>query len=389
MKNFLFISLAVGILLVIGLITYGAYLNKAGEQQISKRIENHRIPVRVAKVERRDISANIRFPTLKLYSDKMVDAVAMSGGRIKEIFVKKNDFVQEGQVLCTVIDDEMPMKVRQAEISIKDAESQLKSAKKDFERQQRLWDNNATALSSVDEAETKYNTTIAKLEDAKAKLDQLLVQRSYEEVVAPISGKIITEYKTLGADVNPGTPIFMVADFNELFCAITVPDRIAQNLSSDSTATFSFHPQNSSDFYDDSGRTLGMYINAERFSESATIFEILPPLSEASENRRIVWRFDNRSRILDPTIYGEVILKPPKLHNHLVIPIEALINVKNPVTFVINSEDDTAHMRPISIGITDNEYVEILSGLAEGELVITSVTEDLKDGSKVAVKEGK
>ena len=79
MKKFLFISLAVGILLVVGLITYGAYLNKTGEHQISERMAEHRIPVKGTKVERRDLSANIRFSALKFYSDRMIDVVARAG----------------------------------------------------------------------------------------------------------------------------------------------------------------------------------------------------------------------------------------------------------------------------------------------------------------------
>lgn len=114
--------------MVARLITYGSYLNKTGEHQISERIAEHRIPVKGAKVERRDLSANIRFSALKFYSDRMIDAVARAGGRIDGMFFKKNDFVREGQVICKIVDDEMPMKIRQAEINIKEAESQLKTA---------------------------------------------------------------------------------------------------------------------------------------------------------------------------------------------------------------------------------------------------------------------
>lgn len=387
LKKFLFVSLAVGIFLVISLITYGAYLNKAGERQIAERIVEHRIPVKAAKVERRDINANIRFPALKFYSDKMIDVVTMASGRISELFVKKNDFVREGQLICIVVDDEMPMKIRQAETNIKDAEGQLKAAENNFERQKRLWDNNATSLTSLEEAETKYNTAVVKVEDAKAKLDQLLVQQSYQEITAPISGEIITEYKSAGATVNAGTPIVMIADFRELLCATVVPDRIAKNLYASPTATFVFQRQDSARFYDDAGRNFGMYINADSFSESAKVIEVNPPFSEVSENRRITWHFDNQSRILEPMIYGEVTLKIPPLHNYLVIPMSALVDVKHPFAFVFNPEEDTVYMRQISIGITDGNYVEIISGLTEGELVITSVTEDLKDGSKVTLKE--
>lgn len=389
MKKFLFGSLILGTLLVVGLIIYGAYLNKAGEQQISERMAEHRIPVKGVTVERRDISANTKFSALKLYSNKMIDVVSTVGGRIDKMFVKKRDFVQEGQIICTVIDDEMPMKVRQANISIKDAENQLKSAQNNFERQQRLWDNNATSRTSLEEAETNYNTAVAKLEDAKAKLEQLLVQQSHQEVIAPISGEVITEYKSLGANVGAGTPIIMIGDFSELFCAVTLPDRIAKNLSINSSATFLFQRQDSTGFYDESEQNLGMYINADKFSESATIIEITPPLSEVSDNRKIIWRFDNRSNVLEPTIYGEVTLKTSSPHSRLAIPVTALVGVKNPMVFVLDTKDNTIYMRKISLGVTDGEYVEVTSGLTEGELVITSVTGDLKDGSKVALKEVK
>lgn len=389
LKKFLFVSLAVGILLVVGLITYGAYLNKAGEHQISERMSEHRIPVKGAKVERRDLSVNIQFAALKFHSNKIIDVITRASGRIDEMFVKKNDFVKEGQVVCTVVDDEMPMKVRQADISIKDAETQLKSAENNFARQQRLWDNNATSRTDLEASETNYNTAVAKLEDAKAKRDQLSVQQAYQEVVAPISGEVITNYKSLGSTVSAGTPIIMIGDFSELFCSITVPNKIAKSLSMDSSAKFVFNRQDSTKFYDESGQNLGMYIESDKFSVTATIAEITPPLSEVSENRQIVWRFDNRSKILEPSIYGEVTLTTLKPHSYLAIPTNALVSVKNPMVFVFNSEDNTINMRQISIGVTDGDYVEVVSGLTEGELVITSVTKDLKDGSKVALKEVK
>ena len=102
----------------------------------------------------------------------------------------------------------------------------------------------------------------------------MLVQKSYEEVTAPISGEVITEYKSLGTVVSAGTPIIMIGDFSELFCAVTVPDRLAKNLSTDSSATFLFQRQESTGFYDESIQNLGMYINADTFSAAATISEI-------------------------------------------------------------------------------------------------------------------
>ena len=92
---------------------------------------------------------------------------------------------------------------------------------------------------------------------------------------------------------------------------------------------------------------------------------------------------------MEPVIYGEVTLKTSKPRSYLAIPLSALFSIKHPIAFVFNSEDNTVQMRQISIGITDGNYVEVISGLSEEEVVITSVTDDLKDGSKVALKKVK
>lgn len=372
--------------MVFSLIFYGAYLNKAGEKQISERIADERISVHAIKVKQHEMISNVKLPTLKFYTEKMTDAVTLSGGRIDQIFVKKNDFVREGQVICTIVDDEMPLKVRQAKTEIQSAEAKLKATENKYDRYQRLWDKKATSLSSLEEAELDYNTSVAELEDARVKLDQLLVQQSYMEVTAPISGNVITEYKTVGTQVDPGTPIVMVADFGELFCEMTVSDRIAKKLAADTTATFKFPKDTSSSFYDDSGRNINAYMDDTGFSVKAAIKEVRPSMSTPAEQRKIIWRIENSSGILEPKNYGNIFIKATKSYKNLAVPLDAVSNLSKPFVFVLG-EDDTAKMREVEIGVTDGDYVEILSGLKEGEIVITSVTSNLLDGSKVKLKE--
>ena len=376
--------MAVSIIFILGLIFYGAYLNQASEEKISEQIANYEIPVRAAKAEYKNISASVQFPVLKFYSNKMVDAITAVNGQITEIFVKKGDFVEAGQLLCKIVDKEIPMKIRQAELSIMDAEGQLQTARNILERQKKLFAKDATSLSKVEEAETHYKTAFAKLEDAKSKREQLLMQESSQELVSPISGKILTEYKNLGSGVNSGTPIFMIGDFSELFCEVTVTDAVAKNFSEDSTAIFKFQ-SGSEQFFDSVGKNLEMYASGTDFSETGTIFKIIPSLDEFAENRKIIWKFDNRARNLEPAIYAEVIVNTSRPHKHLVIPKNSLINLKNSMVFVLEN-DDTIHLREISTGASNNEFIEVISGLSEGEMVITSLTEDLKDGSKVELR---
>ena len=65
------------------------------------------------------------------------------------------------------------------------------------------------------------------------------------------------------------------------------------------------------------------------------------------------------------------------------VPVSAVLGTSQPAVFVFR-EGGTLERRQVKTGLTDGTYVEILSGLKEGETVVTSVTQGLNETMKVS-----
>ena len=115
--------------------------------------------------------------------------------------------------------------------------------------------------------------------------------------------------------------------------------------------------------------------------------EITPPLSEPADIRRAVWEVDNRSRLLEPMTYMGLTLSSEKKHDCLTVPRKAMVDADFSKVMVVDGEG-IIHLRSVAAGVSDEDFVEIIDGLQEGEVVLTGNLEGLKDGMRVDVSVG-
>lgn len=114
------------------------------------------------------------------------------------------------------------------------------------------------------------------------------------------------------------------------------------------------------------------------------IREINSPLSESATMRNVLWQVDNMSGLLEPQTYGGVSLRSLVGHSCLSIPLAAITDSAKNVVFVVRA-DSTLERREVKLGADDGQWVEVISGLNEGEIVVTDSTEDLFDNMPVSV----
>ena len=112
MKRYFLIGLSVLLLLSIGLIFYGAWLNNQGEYRIMQSMKEQKLNLLGASVERRDIYPAIKFNEINLYSNNMVDAVALIDGRIVESFAPKNARVTQGDIIFKVVNENIDIEIK-------------------------------------------------------------------------------------------------------------------------------------------------------------------------------------------------------------------------------------------------------------------------------------
>ena len=382
MKKLYMVGLVMILLFAVAMVAYGAWLNKSGETQITERMESRTIPLQGAKARVRDMHPKLFLETINFYSEDMADTVALIDGRIEQIYVSKNTNVRRGQVLFTLVNDEIPLKIQQAESSIAKAEAQLANAKNNYARYKRLRDRDATSIEKFDEAEAVFFASEAALKEAQTIKEQLLVQSARQDVIAPIDGEILILYKQQGAYVQAGTPLALVGNFERLFFSLPIEDRHAQRFSIGDRAELTFKNSQILRKAYDTEYAAGNRGDAEIFS--VYIKEIMPSLNEPASLRKIVCQVDNRVGLLEPQAYSGAILTTSQTQKFLTVPLAAMIDSNRNAVFVVTAQD-TLERRAVKTGVDDGNYIEIIWGVQEGETVVTSAAEGLMDGMKVTV----
>ncbi|MBR3722879.1 MAG: efflux RND transporter periplasmic adaptor subunit [Selenomonadaceae bacterium] len=381
MKKYYIIGLTIILALSIGIIYYCVWLNQRGEFQITQRMEENRVDVQGARVVRREIYPAIKLPTVKLYTGAMVDAVSLIDGRVISNLVPKNGFVRKGDVIFIVENETIPLKIKEAKAGILKAKSDLKRAENSYNRYKELRASDATSLALYDEAEAAYFAAQSNLEAAEAQLAQLTVQDSRQSVTAPIDGKIIVVYRQQGAYVQAGTPLAMVGDFSSLYFAVPMEDENASHLSEGQEVELIFSERA---FQKAFNTEYGVGNLGKRQKFLARVQEITPPLSEPAVMRNVIWQLDNSSGLLDPQTYGNVRFRSREGHSCLAVPLSAMADSTKTAVFVVN-EDGTIRRSAIKTGSDDGEWIEVISGLNLGEVVVTGGIEGLTDGMAVSV----
>ena len=382
MKKYFLIGLGIVLALSLSLILYGAYLNERGEFQIAKRMSERSLELQGAKSEKRFIRPYFKLNAINFFSKDMTDALALSDGRIVECVAPKGSFVRKGDTLFLLVNEELPLQIKQAEANILSARAEKHSRENQYKRYLMLKDKGAISAQQFDEAEAAYRAAVAGLEVAEAKLGNLRIQEERQKVAAPLDGQVLMLYRQPGAYVTGGTALALVGDFRTLYFSTPVDDKLARHLTPGLEVELVFSNKDFKKVYD-TNYAAGNLGSSQKFT--ASIAEITPPLSEPAAMRNVVWQADNRSGLLEPQTYGGVSLQSRTGHDGLAVPLAAMADNSNNRVYVAKG-DDTIEERKVKTGTNDGSYIEILEGLTEGEIVVTSGTEGLRSGMRATVK---
>ena len=369
------------LILSVGLIFYGVWLNNRGEVQITQRMSERKLDLPGVKVKRRELHPKVMLSDVNLYSDNMVDAVTLIDGRITENFAPKNSRVRQGDVIFIVENEDISLELKEAEANILEATAQLKQAENVYERQKRLLERKATSAAKLEEAETSYQAAQARLEMYKAQRDKLLIQEERQDIIAPIDGKILVLYRQKGSHVNAGTSLALIGDFSTLYFSTPVNNKNARHLGIGQQAELIFDEHDFQKVYSTDYAAGNKGINQ---TFTATVEEITPPLNEPADIRNVIWSVDNSSGLLESQIYGAVSFQSHASHQCLTVPLDAIINIDEPTVFIVTAQE-TIERRKIKTGANDGKYIEVLEGLKVGEIVVNHSETGLSDGTPVNV----
>jgi membrane fusion protein (multidrug efflux system) len=310
------------------------------------------VPVEVTSVERRDISSYIE-TNGTLEAENEVDLVARVAAPVVELLVEEGMAVRRGQTLLRLEQVELQAQLEISRVSLEEATLVYERAKKLY----------AETLIS----EEAYEQARAAFESAMAQLEANRIQLGYTNVAAPFDGLIITRYVDYAQQVSVNTPLFRISDFDPLLCPIQVPERELASLSIGQPAHLRLEPWPDREF-------------------AATVLRVSPVVNAATGTIKVTLEIDADKR-LRPGMFARVFLETDKREGVLVIPKSAL-SLESIGDTVYVADGTTASRREVSLGFREGDFVEVTSGVAEGEAIIVLGQDGLSDGTPVEILRG-
>lgn len=146
---------------------------------------------------------------------EQVEVGTQVSGEIDKIFVDYNSVVKKGQLLAELDKSNLLENLRQAEATVRSAESELDYANTSYERTKQLYEANAATQISYDESRNSLVKAETSLQNAKSNLDKAKVNLGYAEIYSPIDGVVLLREVEVGQTVaaSYSTPtLFTIAN---------------------------------------------------------------------------------------------------------------------------------------------------------------------------------
>lgn len=312
-----------------------------------------------------------------------VDVVSKMTGRIDQLNAEIGDWVQKGTLIAKVDEDEVRQQVNRAaaalevaKASLSQKETDLEILKKELDRTVELHENQLIPRRDLDTAEARYRGAIAQeklaeaqIDQAQAELRELRVRLDNTRILAPISGLVGKRHLDNGALVNPSMPVVSLVDLSTMVMEINAPEKDLVKIRAGLEANI----------------VLDAYPE-QKFK--GRVIRLSPILDPATRTGSVEIEVPNPKMMLKAEMFARVELDLGTRHNTLLVPREALVS-HDQQRGVFKLQDDIARFQPVDAGVTQGGDVEVISGLKEGEAVITLGVNLVKNGDKVQLRSEK
>ena len=271
----------------------------------------------------------------------------------EKLYAKDGARVQKGTLLAKIDDSELRAQLKQAE-------SNKQLAQQKYDRTKALFEKNGVTQVDLESAE-------ASLKSAEASVELIAAQIAKTEVRAPFAGVLGFVNVSVGAWLTTGTPVATLSEVRELKAKFSLPQRYASTLKVGDAVTV---------------------CDEERHVEKTGKVKALDAtLSESSRTRQIMVVVDNAKGELLAGSYAKVSVSMETGHaKSFPIPAEAFTLDKDG-SYVYVVENGKAKMRRVQTGLRTPIAVDVVSGLNEGDTVLTSGLISLREGVSVRIRE--
>jgi membrane fusion protein (multidrug efflux system) len=323
-------------------------------------------PVVITPVDVRDIEERIETSGEILAKDR-ADVAAQVSGAITSILFEEGDEVAEGAVVVEIDQERRHLEVERVRARVGEARASVAEQQREVERVRVLAEKNVASETQLDAAETALQTAQSRLAAAQAELG--VAERALRDaaVKAAFSGRIAERYVQRGEFVKEGDPLFELVSMDPLEVEFHLPEADAARVRDGLPIEVTVVP------YPD-----------EVFDAIVTM--VAPTIDRRTRTLRVRALVSNPDRRLLPGFFARANLGIARREGVLMVPEEAVLQrADGAVVFKLVADSRVARV-PVETGLVRDGAVEVRSGLAPSDLVVSRGHSDLIDGSKIVAR---
>lgn len=350
MKKVIAIS---GVIIVIAVMSIRLYSNHKAMNKtlpVEQSVSTQAVSVTAIEATKRSVDQSLDLiGTLNAWTE--IAVVAELQGKIESLNIERGQSISKGTVIATI-----DSKLKQ--LAFDNARINTSKLKNDFDRVTNLFKSGTASQQQLDDA--KYSW-----ENATIQLEQAQKQLSDASVVSPVSGIIAEKNIEAGAYVNTGNQIVKIIDISRFRVTLNVSETNVYRLSIGDKATITTNVYPGITF---DGRI--SFIGLQ---------------SDATHNYPVEITMNNSKK--HPMKAGTLVtshITIPDTKTRLFIPRQSLQGSTNDAhVYVV--QKGKAFLRKIVVGTENGDYLEVVSGLTDGDVVVASGQINLSDGKVVSV----
>lgn len=334
--------------------------------------------VTVVKVTAAEIKPATTF-TGRIEAQNKVDLrVRVDGFLEKRLFTEGAD-VKEGELLFVIEKGLYQAAVDQATAALETAQSTLKLADLDVDRQTQLFQRNVSAQAVLDQVSAKQGEARGNMLAQKAALEKAELQLSYTDIKSPISGRIGRASVSVGNFVSPSkNALATIVSQDPIYASFPVTQRDILAVRKQQA------PSKGAEYV-----IFVKLADGSRYPSAGKIDFVDNTVNQGTDTVQVRAIFANPDRVLVDGQLVTVVVEEGKGESALLAPQQALqVDQTGPYVLVVD-KDNKIQIRRVETDVARGANIVIRKGLAENELIVTEGIQRVRPGQIVAPTEAK
>ena len=351
------------------------------------------IPVAISVATRGPIVHSL-VSTANLRARREVEVATQAAGIVTAVRVEEGDRVGAGQVLCSLDDRELRIDLELAEqrlaqtriqleaagIRKEQTETRLANKREELNRNEEALEQGLLAESEVSVqrhdvqdlehevrvVESTVRESLFRIEELESEIEKVKLQISQTSITAPFRGRITERSVELGQSVRVGDRLYKLGAFTPLYADVFIPEQDSRQV----------RP----------GQHVTVRLGTSETEMAEGVVERISPVVDGDTGTvKGTVRFDPPSGAFRPGAFVRVEIDVDVHEDAVLIPKQAVMEEDGRLYVAIVEPSGFARREQVETGYQDEVRIEVISGVTEGESVVTAGQGKIKNGDKTRV----